>query len=175
MLLGGSLLVAVAVFAVSWLVHLVVWRVKRPAAYPIWLPVIFSIVPLLCAVLLWRYAPNMLPVDTVFLGLMFAAPIYAVLSSCYMGGYAGIIEYSPSAEILKAISKRMPKGMPADALEVETLSEEALTGKRVRHLLDSGCAIESHQNMRLTNKGIRFVLLCLFYRRLLCLRGEPKG
>lgn len=175
MLLGGALLFAVALFAASWLVHLVVWRVKRPAAYPIWLPVIFSIVPLLCAVLLWKCAPATLPIETALLGLIFAAPIYAVLSSCYMGGYAGIIEYSPSAEILKAISKRMPKGMPAEALEVETLSEEALTGKRVRHLLDSGCASESNHNILLTNKGIRFVSLCLFYRRLLCLKGDPKG
>lgn len=173
-ILGSALTTAVGLFFIAWCVHLIVWRVRRPVAYPLWLPVIFAITPVFCVLLFW----SAVPVDMrqqALLCLVFALPVYAVLSACYMGGYAGIIEYSPSAEILKAVRGRMPKGIAADRLEVPTLSEEALTGKRIRHLLDSKCAVRKADEITLTAKGVRYVKLSLFYRQLLFLRGEPQG
>lgn len=169
-----ALLFALTLFLVSWFVHLIIWRIHRPVSYPIWLPIIFSFVPIIFISLLVLF----LWYNTSFSYLMpilLSLPLYIVLSACYMGGYAGIIEYSPSAEILKAINELMPTGMPVDNLDAETLTEEALTGKRFRHLVDSGCASQEGDKLRLTAKGARFVVFCLFYRKLLFLSGEPRG
>jgi predicted transcriptional regulator len=174
LLLGCAMILAFGMFAASWFVHFVIWHIRRPVAYPVWLPLIFSLTPLsLIGISMFFFPGDLLgPAAAI---LAFSSPLYAVFSACYMGGYAGIIEYSPSAEILKAVRSRMPQGMPADNLEVETLTEEALTGKRIRHLVHSGCATMENGEIRLTPKGRRFMAMNLFYRKLLLLKDEPKG
>lgn len=172
--LGLSLALALCLFALSWLVHALIWRIRLPAAYPVWLPIIFSVTPLVCVLLGWFWLPKEYSSAAVIC-FLFAVPVYVVISGCYMGGYAGVIEYSPSAEILKVVRKHMPGGLPTDLLQVDTLSEEALTGKRIRHLLKSNCAEQIGEEVALTDKGRRLIDLCMAYRQLLCLKGEPQG
>jgi hypothetical protein len=170
----AALYLGLGLFTACWLVHVVIWRVHRPEAYPIWLPVIFVGLPLIVTALIVVFqVPLLRSLDrfTSTAGFL----LYLSISACYMGGYAGVIEYSPSAEILRVVSASMPEGVPVKSLNVVSLSEEALTGKRIRHLLQSGAVQADNHLLRLTGRGRSIVLACLIYRRIFGLREEAKG
>jgi hypothetical protein len=169
----SALFFGLALFVSCWLVHFVIWRIRRPEAYPVWLPIIFYLVPAITGVLMAVFgSPIALPTaPSIFAGTL----LHAVISACYMGGYAGIIEYSPSAEVLRVVRAAGPEGLLADALKVNTLSEAALTGKRIRHLATSGMAETHDGTMKLSPRGNLIVGICLVYRRLFNLTSDARG
>lgn len=175
-MMANALFLGLGLFTVCWLLHVIIWRIHRPEAYPLWLPVIFFAVPLLVALVVfmlhiprpWRCA------DTWSCGV--AALLHASIAACYMGGYAGVIEYSPSAEILRVVRAGMPDGVPVDSVIPQTaFSEDALTGKRIKHLLDSRMVVLDGGTLRLTPAGERVVSLCLAYRAVFGLKEEARG
>lgn len=148
-----------------------VWRIRRPVAYPIWLPVIFFAVPAVLAsalLFLWPIPFDLLPVVMAFL-------LHSVIAACYTCGYAGIIEYSPSAEIMRVVQSNMPEGTPQETLQVTSLSEESLTGKRVRHLLASGMINCDSGLLMLAKRGRYVVVACLVYRSIFGIQEEARG
>ncbi len=170
-----ALLLGLSMFAACWLLHVVIWRIHRPTAYPIWLPIIFLFVPL-GAILAVDFTRGGLPFGCSAPTAVAAFFLHAVIAACYMEGYAGIIEYSPSAEILRVVQANMPHGTPLESLHVSTLSEEALTGKRIRHLLTSRMIRLENGALRLTPRGQAVVNLCLAYRAVFgLLHVEAKG
>jgi hypothetical protein len=169
-----ALLLGLTVFATCWLFHVVIWRIRRPAAYPIWLPIIFFIYPL-STVLTVGFMCGGLPFGYNTPTIVAACLLHAVIAACYMGGYAGIIEYSPSAEILRVVQANMPNGTPLGSLHVSTLSEEALTGKRIKHLLNSRMIAVENGAVQLTPRGRVVVKICLTYRAAFGLHMEAKG
>lgn len=142
--------------------------------YPVWLPVIFIAVPFAGAILI-HFSSVKLPWSPDLFTAATAVLLHLSLAACYLAGYTGVIEYSPSAEILRAISSRMPEGVPLESFEVTTLSEEALTGKRIQHLFDSRLVTGQPGVLRLTRRGRQAVRLCLAYRRLLGIKEKAKG
>lgn len=156
------LLLTILTFCASFFVHVLIWRLLKPKQYLIWLPSIFLLSPVLfaSACLLWiPYIINNIPVNAAIC----SGILYALLVVCYTGGYAGIVEYSPSAEILRSISK-YPSGICIDELAVPTLDETALTGKRVRHLEETNLIVCHEGHFRLTPTGLSMVRACEFYR-----------
>ena len=89
--------------------------------------------------------------------------------------YAGMIEYSPSAEILRVVHANMPEGISQETLQVTSLSEESLTGKRIMHLVSSGMSVLNKGVLMLTKRGRLVVLACLLYRDIFGIREEAKG
>jgi hypothetical protein len=84
--------------------------------------------------------------------------LHMMLSCSYICGYAGIIEYSPTAAILFVVHKHMPGGIPEESLAVDSLTESTLTGKRMDHLVESGVArLEEVVTLTQTGKFIAFV------------------
>ena len=169
-----ALLLGLSIFATCWLLHVVIWWIHRPAAYPIWLPIIFLHVPLI-VILTIGFTRYSLPSGCGAPTIVAAFFLHAVIAACYMGGYAGIIEYSPSAEILRVVQANMPHGTPLESLCVSTLSEEALTGKRITHLLASRMIALENGVLRLTPRGHAIVNLCVAYRSVFGIRMEAKG
>ncbi len=169
-----ALLLGLGIFASCWFLHVIVWRIHRPAAYPIWLPIVFVLVPI-AAVMALATSDVQFPFLQDLPTVLAAFLLHFAISACYMGGYAGIIEYSPSAEILRVVKAAMPAGIAPDELEVPSLTEQALTGKRIQHLMDSGMAVEADGNLTLTDKGAGVVRLCQFYRNVFGLKEPPKG
>jgi hypothetical protein len=169
----SSLCIGLATFASSWILHLIIWRIHRPKAYPIWLPIIFMVIPAIVwvALIMMSRLPPSLDFMTVVNGFM----LNLAISACYSGGYAGIIEYSPSAEILRAVRKHMPEGVPVDELVVPTISEDALTGKRILHLIQSEMITLNEGIVELTPKGRKVVTICQVYRKIFGMRGEARG
>ncbi len=169
-----ALFAGVGFFVLAGFTHLVIWRIRRPLAYPIWLPAIFVGIPLLVSlagVIVLAVYP-----DLPFFGHCIAEAIrnpwslaagfalHLALSACYTCGYAGIVEYSPSAEILQAVEKHMPRGIEPERLEVASLSEQALTGKRFQHLLASKMILADGEQLKLTPAGQRVVDFWKRYR-----------
>ena len=100
---------------------------------------------------------------------------YGLMAMTYFMAYTGIIEYSPSAEILFEVERHMPDGVERANLRVRTLPEEMLTGLRIKHLLDSGLIVEKNRVYRATAKGRRFGALLAWYRRCLWIVKSGEG
>jgi hypothetical protein len=168
-----ALLLGLGLFAACWILHLVIWRIHRPHAYPIWLPVLFLVVPALAFAVALAAGVQLPPVGgpSLAAGLL----VHVSLSACYMGSYAGIIEYSPSAEILRVVRGSMPQGLPVASLDVTSLSEAALTGKRIRHLRTSNMVRDDGNVIRLSRRGEMVVCVCKLMRKLWALEVEGPG
>lgn len=163
-------------FCACWLIHVAIWRVRRPSAYPVWLPAIFFGLPLL-AVLGVISAGGQRPLLSRLddSSLLAGALLHIVLSLSYTCGYAGVIEYSPSAEILRVVRAQMPRGVPLDALRVDSLTDEALTGRRISHLQSSRLVRLDESGLRLTGAGEAFVAATQWYRALFGIPGYGEG
>jgi hypothetical protein len=153
-------------FIGAWLTHLIIWRIRRPEAYPLWLLMIFyGAFAVTSTGLSWFFGYQLLGDD--FLGLFSGMLAYTLLTVNYISCYAGIIEYSPSAEILFEVAKHMPAGVVMDSLNITSLSDEILTVKRIDHLLRAGMIREEAGLLALTPWGRHVVQITIFYRRLL--------
>lgn len=170
----SSLALGLGLFVAAWIVHAVVWRVRRPLAYPIWLPAIFISTPIgicLASLLVTAWNPQ-LAASAYIADFIITAPwitvaglmLYFAIAACYTCGYAGIVEYSPSAEILQAVEKHMPHGIEMNELEVPSLTEQALTGKRIYHLMASRMIEQAGSRLFLTQNGKRVVGFWNLYR-----------
>jgi len=165
-----------ALFCACWLIHVAIWRIRRPAAYPLWLPLIFYALPLLVVLVVISAGGQPLLLSRVDgFSIAAAALLHVVISLSYMCGYAGVIEYSPSAEILRAVRTHMPQGVPLEALRVDSLTDEFLVGKRIRHLRSSRLVRSDATGFRLTGAGEAVVTACRWYRAVLGVTGHGRG
>lgn len=146
---------------------------RRPEAYPIWLLLIFFGAP---PITVLGLALTGFDLSSVHVSTAIAAGLlHVVISSCYICGYAGIIEYSPSVEILRVVQSHMPDGISLESLNVSSLSEKALTGKRIRHLRDARMVEDENGGLRLSTRGRFVVAGCHAYRRVFGLKTEARG
>lgn len=168
-----ALILVVVWLGLSFLVHVVAWRLLHPTRYLVWLPMIFLIVPTIA----YWIATDWLTSNgfVVPMGQLLAAILlYGVIATCYTGGYAGVVEYSPSAEILRVVSEA-PTGIRIEDMQVSSLSEAALTGKRIRHMLKNGLITMNGESIRLTRFGDAVVAGCLLHRWLFNLQDNAAG
>ena len=92
-----ALLLGVGLFSACWLLHVVIWRIRRPEAYPVWLAIIFLVVPgFLAGLRSFLPLPGETEVD--LWTLLAALLLHAAISGTYMAGYVSVVGYSPSAD-----------------------------------------------------------------------------
>lgn len=84
----------------------------------------------------------------------------------YVMGYAGIIEYSPSAEILMEV-KNSKSGLKREEVLLQSLNEYLITGKRIEHLLAVGLIRKHGDTLSITQKGVVLNKFLIFVRRLM--------
>jgi hypothetical protein len=160
-----GLLLGLVSFALGWLLHLIIWRIKRPDAYPIWLPLIMLLGFAVAASIYWNNVGSATFSENAEV-LASALLLQSVLTLGYLMGYAGIIEYSPSAEVLYAVAS-YPDGVSENDLNITSLTDEFLIGKRLNHLLAAGMVRQEKDRFSIEPIG-RFVVKCtIFYRRML--------
>ncbi len=169
----SALFWALATFGACWLVHLGVWRIRVPKGYLVWLPVIFWLLPLAGTALFWAAWDTMPRTETGWVEWILAAMLHLTVSSCYICGYAGITEYSPSAEVLLAVREFMPQGVPVNELHVRSFTEYDLTGRRVEDLRASGLVTVRDGRLSVTRLGAFALALSRVYRVLVGV--EPIG
>ena len=161
-----ALFLGIGSFCGCWVFHVLVWRIHRPQGYLIWLPVIFVGLPvasLLVAIVSGGLSADSLP--GIEVGLP-AVALHLLISACYTCSYAGLTEYSPSAEVLKVVRSHMPDGVRPGELKVLAFTEHSLTGKRLEDLVHSGLVEILDGKVWLTPAGRRANGLCRSYRRM---------
>lgn len=156
----------IGTFSSCWLFHVALWRIHRPQGYLIWLPTIFVVLPSAIVIVL-AFSGIVTAESLAGAGIWLpATALHLLISACYTCGYAGLTEYSPSAEVLKVVHQHMPEGVPPGALRVRAFTEYSLTGKRIEHLVHSGMITIRDERVWLTPAGRRSAALCKNYRTL---------
>jgi hypothetical protein len=171
--IASGLLLAIVSFGLGWILHFIIWRIKRPEAYPIWVPLILFLGFAIAASVYWTGFRSAIWSENVEV-LVSALLLHAVLTVGYLMGYAGIIEYSPSAEVLYAVAD-YPEGVSENDLDVTSVTDEFLVGKRLGHLLAAGMVRQNGDRFSIEPAG-RFVVKCtILYRRMLFERPFGEG
>jgi hypothetical protein len=155
-----------ALFLSCLALHVIVWRIRRPASYRTWLPalmVIFGPVP---AAVAWVIAPA--PLDAVAVLLL-----HGTLAAVYVIGYTLVSAFSPSIELLKLLD-RTPAGIPSSALRLPFLAG-ALTADRIDDLTAAGLVQQNGRRVELGARGARLTGLVLTYRHAIGLRDGEGG
>jgi hypothetical protein len=161
-----ALFFGIATFASCWMVHVIAWRIHRPQGYLLWLPAIFVALPLL--VLSALMLSGLMSREMLLSPAHWLAPamLHLLISACYTCSYAGLTEYSPSAEILKVVRDHMPDGVAIDDLHIKSFTEHSLTGKRLDDLVISGIIDIREGRVWLTAAGHQANDMCRTYRKL---------
>lgn len=169
-----ALLLVVAALLTGLVLQIGVWRLLRPKRYLVWIPILFAGGGIVLVGSIKAAFPKFWGGLT---GEQIAAAcfLFGIVVTCYTGGFAGVVEYSPSAEILREVAAH-PDGVRPEDLRIGTLSESALTGKRIRHLLRNGLITRGEDDeLNLTASGRRVVAGCLVYRRMFGLSERAAG
>jgi len=171
----SALFWGLATFGACWLVHWGVWWIRIPKGYLVWLPVIFWVLPLAAIGLLWASGEMPPLTETDRFTWILAALLHLTVSSCYVCGYAGITEYSPSAEVLLAVREHMPHGLPADGLRIGSFTEHGLTSQRIDDLHVSGLVAIHDERVSVTRRGCVALALSRLYRVLVGVDPTGRG
>lgn len=164
-----------ATFGACWLVHWCVWRIRIPKGYLVWLPAIFWVLPLVGISVLWAGGATRPLTETDWFALILAALLHFAVSCCYICGYAGITEYSPSAEVLLAVREHMPRGLPATGLHISSFTEHGLTSGRVEDLHTSGLVVIHDGRVSVTRRGRLALAVSRVYRVLVGVDPTGRG
>ena len=152
---------ALALFAVTFLVHLVWWRIRIPrrqtATLLLWF---FAALPI--GVVAARSIPALAPlVPTTFWGLLLVAQFHCGASLAYACINSALQHDSPALMVVTYVSLAGEKGRTRD--EVRTiLRDEVLIEPRIREFVDGGIVEltsvgEAGGRYRLTPRGLRFL------------------
>ena len=164
-----------ALFVACLSLHVVWWRIQRPASYRQWLPLLVVIFlgvgPTLGWVIVTR---GLLAVDTFrpdpvteWAAVML---LHGATSSVYIVGYTLLSAFSPSIEILKLL-ERMPGGLACAEVDLPFL-RRAPGGDRVGNLLAGGLIRTDGDDVYLAPSARALTALVLCYRHLV---GLPDG
>ena len=172
-MLGKALLTAFILLVTAWFIHFLIWKIRIPVAYPYWIIAIFFLTYLAYGI--FYVFTSSEPVFIQFLWLLACLTPYGLIGCAYLMIYAGIIEYSPSVEILLEIKKYMPGGINTNELVIKTLPEEMLTDLRIEHLLDANMISYQNDMLITTPKGHKYAQFVARYRQILFIRFPGEG
>jgi hypothetical protein len=156
---------AAALFAGCLLLHVIIWRVRRPESYRVWLPllVVIFLVAGPAAEFTWTRTGARGELLAVLL-------LHGALSSVYIIGYTLLSSFSPSIEILRLLD-RTPSGLRREDIRLPYL-DTALGGNRVETLVRDGMIQSRGEYVTLGAGGRLLATLVLFYRHTI---GLPDG
>jgi len=158
-------LVEFTVLSVCFLVHITLWRWRRPRNHGLALVAIFSI-PLACTFACLLFLHVDIRLNDLFPILL----LHLSLSSAYILTYPAIEGLSLSLVCLHALGAECA-GLTANELLLR-VDAASLRDTKIQDLLNSGLIVGSAENLRVTTKGKYFVGPFVLLRRLL---GLPPG
>ena len=159
------LIEAAALFGGCLALHVVIWRVRRPESYRVWLPLLVAIFLVAGPLVEWKVTTTSATSE-----LLAVLLLHAALSSVYIIGYTLISSFSPSIEILKLLD-RTPSGLRREDIKLPYL-DAALGGNRVVTLVHDGMIQADGDRVSLGSSGRLLASLVLFYRHTI---GLPDG
>jgi hypothetical protein len=155
-----------ALFLFSLVMHIIVWRVRRPESFRAWVPALAAIFGLLPAAIAWFITAT--PLDFAALLLLNGS-----LATVYGIGYTLVSAFSPSVELLKLLD-RAPDGVPMAALQLPFVAG-GLTTERIENLEASGFMRQTGQRLELCPRGVWLTRLVLIYRHAIGLPDSGGG
>lgn len=162
-------------FLACQVIHIIIWRIKKPSGYMTWFPILFVIFVPLAALGAYGLARLVsIPdteVTTPWLEWSAIMLFQTVLSFVYIIGYTAVAAFSPSMELVKALN-RAPAGLPRDQLATPFFEETALSNDRINNLIKAELIREEKGFLYLARRGRPMTQLVLFYRHLI---GLPDG
>ena len=166
-------------FLISQIVHIIIWRIFSPKAYPIWLPVIFTLTPvglfISLHILIFSGLTGIVLNKVLYLTIGSSFVMHLALSSMYIHMSPGIVFFSPSLELIKLLAEHGGDGLSAEEMDLPVLSEANTVGMRIKHLISSGMIQEESSSYVLTPKGMLVARSFYIYRRMLGLPGIGRG
>jgi len=159
------LIESAALFAACLLLHVIIWRVKRPESYRVWLPMLVVIFLIAGPVLVWKVTRT-----TAIEELLAVLLLHGALSVVYIIGYTLVSSFSPSIEILRLL-ERSPSGLRREDMRLDYL-DKALGGNRVVTLVHDGMIHADGDRVVLGSGGRVLATLVLLYRHTI---GLPDG
>jgi len=166
------LVLSLALFIVSLLIQLIIWKIRIPKRQTKALLSLFILV-LIGGLFVINAISDHLDVLTVksFFEYFHICLFFISLTLAYMITYSAIEVDSPSLVMINAIAKAGPKGL-GEKIFTKMMTDEILIKPRLADLLNDKMAYYDGDRYRLTLKGILFARLFIFYRKLL---NAPKG
>lgn len=159
-LISGSLL-----FAIAFLVHLIVWRWRYPRNPIKTLVLLFGTVALTGIIFLSLRA-SYTAVQYAHIALFFFS-----LFTCYLITYSAIEADSPSLVIVLLVAKCGKEGMPSERIK-EAMGNDLLIEPRIKELAQAGLVDLSGLTYKINAKGRLLLLPFIIYRNFL---GLGKG
>lgn len=162
-------------FCLSFAIHLIVWRLRRPKRQAETILMIFFVVLAGGFLALWSSNRAL----EAFVGgipenvheYLHIALVFTSLTFAYIITYSAIQADSPSLVMVIAIANAGDEGIAKADFE-RSMTDELLVLPRIQDLLTDKMVYRDGEKYRLTHKGKLFIRLFIFYRGLLKL---PKG
>ncbi len=154
-----------ALFTCCLALHVVIWRVRRPETYRVWLPLLVTIFLVAGPAAEWTLTRL-----TTRAELLAVLLLHGAVSCVYIIGYTLLSSFSPSIEILRLL-ERTPSGLRREEICLPYL-DTALGGNRVVTLVQDGMIHAHGDRVRLGSGGRLLATLVLFYRHAI---GLPDG
>ena len=162
------ILTAVVLFVISFLAHVIVWRIKKPNNHTVALLGIY-ILFLIVFVVFLKLTTFRIMND--YLDLAKFVSIYIMFLMAYVNSYSAIEAESPTFLIILLINQSGKKGMTKGEI-LGSLNNENLIIPRINDLLLSRAIIKKDTKLFINSPGILLVKLFIGFRKLLNL---PKG
>lgn len=169
------LLTGLALFVLSFLIHIVIWKVHMPGRQTRALLRIFFVTPAAGLTALWFYHSFFtrlgLPVLSGYFEFLHTFLLHTSLALAYITTYSGMEVDSPSLVMTKMVAEAGEEGLPEEDF-FASLSDDILVKPRVRDLLRDELAHLEDGKYRISPKGARIARIFLFYRKLLNVSGK---
>jgi hypothetical protein len=169
--MGRALALGGVAFAAMLVLHVALWRIRRPRGDIAGLFLIFFVVPGALAALLLALgvghviaAPGVETVAAAFL-------LHAALASAYIMSYPAAQAHSPSLQVLLAVSRKMPEGVARASL-LDSLDHDGSMSARISDLVANGLVTRSGDSYVLSSKAQRLVRTFRGYRALLGIKTK---
>ncbi|MFC1558369.1 hypothetical protein ACFL40_03340 [candidate division KSB1 bacterium] len=163
------------IYLLSFILHLLIWKIKLPKKQTRALIIIFSGTFIFCLVILSsilslsgcysEFIPGR------FLEFLHISLFFISLTLAYIITYSGVEVDSPALVMVMIIKKYGLDGIDKKELE-EIITDDLLIKPRVEDLLFDRMAYMEGEKYKLTPKGVLFASIFRFYRRLI---NAPKG
>lgn len=159
-----------SIFGLAFFSHIVIWKISLPKRQmKILLHLFFSILitSIFCLSFLslvfsnfHNYAPR------GFVEYIHIVIFFVTISLVYITTYSAIEADSPSLVMVMKIAESGSGGLNKDKL-FELMTDDILIKPRLRDLINAGMVCVHDNTYKITRKGILFVYIFIFYRKIL--------
>lgn len=163
------------IFGLSFLLHFIIWKIHLPKKHTKALLQIFFFTLIACIAILISFSLFSLKFITIapadFKEYFHICLFFISLMLAYIVNYSALEVDSPSLTLVINIAKKGWNGLSREELPL-FMNDDFLVKPRINDLITNDMVCLEKDNYKLTRRGILFVSMFIFYRKLLNL---PKG